>query len=340
MERVMDGHSEPQAPPTSTEKHHRTMGKPKRSPPTATTAAVAEFNPQGRMKAVPAFSETNNKSKQESPWSFQPSQNNNKADVSSSSFLRHLSSSRRGLGATTTTRSKASTSQHNLERRISTIGQKRKNRRHQDHDDDDDDDKEEENRHDDPFEDEEGGRTSIGPLAKPFQAPNSPVPNESKMTKKKKNKKNKKNPPEEEPVSRPQSLTEGSTTIDSNKNKNNKGSIVLKEADSPTAKQPNETRRVAADTTNPPPPLSTDNNDQHNQPTATHNNNKKNKRKRLKVRSRQKNIRKDTRPDHAKPLHLQLHGRPSFQPYQGRPLTAETRRYCSRTRHEKQPAEP
>jgi hypothetical protein len=44
-------------------------------------------------------------------------------------------------------------------------------------------------------------------------------------------------------------------------------------------------------------------------------------RKRTKKRSRQKNIYKDTRPMHGKPLHLQL----GTSQFQGRPMTAETR---------------
>ena len=49
--------------------------------------------------------------------------------------------------------------------------------------------------------------------------------------------------------------------------------------------------------------------------------NKKRKPKRRKVRSKQKNIRKDTRGMHEKPKHLRV----GASNYQGRPLTDETR---------------
>ena len=49
--------------------------------------------------------------------------------------------------------------------------------------------------------------------------------------------------------------------------------------------------------------------------------NDKKKRRRRKIRSRQKNIRKDSRADHNKPEHLRIGSRK----YQGRPMTAETR---------------
>jgi len=49
------------------------------------------------------------------------------------------------------------------------------------------------------------------------------------------------------------------------------------------------------------------------------------KRKRRKVRSRQKNIRKDTRPSSQKPEFLRLRGRTESVAYGGRPLTQATR---------------
>jgi hypothetical protein len=72
-------------------------------------------------------------------------------------------------------------------------------------------------------------------------------------------------------------------------------------------------------------PLSNDDNEKssgaNNEPSADASANNTNKRKRRKVRSRQKNIRKDTRSMADKPAHL-IPGNPN---YQGRPMTQATR---------------
>lgn len=66
----------------------------------------------------------------------------------------------------------------------------------------------------------------------------------------------------------------------------------------------------------PPPSTHTDSNESSN-----NNGDKKKKKNRVKTRSKQKNIRRDNRPDTAKPQHLQLGARD----YNGRPLTKETK---------------
>ena len=218
-----------------------------------------------------------------------------------------------------------------LRKQILSFGRNKK-RKNLDDEVDDDDDTDGHNSNDDDDDDEEGGRTTIKLKEKKkfvmdnmqdiMEKYNTDQTNKTKKKKKKKKKKGKKERQadkiiEEEPtmtVMNEQNQPTNSETTDRPMNSTKKEEILStesisdnKQSDKDGTKEMND-KPVVPSTSQPPPTTTTTK-----------------KRKKPKVRSKQKNIKKDSRPSSQKPEHLRI----GTKEYAGRPLTAQTRSFLS-----------
>ena len=153
------------------------------------------------------------------------------------------------------------------------------------HEDDSDIDAEDEDISD---EEEEGGRTSIKNKSKPVSADATGV----NLAKTKKPKKPKKKGKKERTAEKEKQQSQATNEIES--------------------KEPTQT----------PAENETSKDDKE---SGIERSNAEKRKKRRKVRSKQKNIKKDSRPSHEKPEHLRV----GFKSYAGRPMTDVTRSYLS-----------
>ena len=190
-------------------------------------------------------------------------------------------------------------------KKIMSIGRRNKRKLDDDDDDDDenhyyedgdemDDEKIEKNYHESDDDDDEG-RTSAVKAKVISKSQNNTIPHQGVVGKKKKKKSKKERQRELEKLE--------------NKMKDENGNVKL-QYEQEQGKQSKDNKHMT---------------DGKIDDSNVENSGEKPKKKRRKVRSKQKNVRKDNRPNFKKPDHLQI----GSASYQGRPLTKETRAFMN-----------
>jgi len=263
---------------------------------------TAEFNSSG-FSAVTSFFQSNINKKDDT---IIETKSTSTLSLSSSSSKKN---NRLGLGSSSSSSSQNQNKNsslkdiHESKKRILKIGNKK--RKHMNDDDDDDEEEEKGNKEEaDDDDDEEEGRTSV---VKTKTQPNVDIAHliasETRTTKPEKKKKKKKGKKERLLAEKEQESNQNNRQ-DSNENNNNNTNTINDE-------ESNQNQ------------LNTKNNKDGD---ASNDDKSKNKgRKKPKIRSKQKNVRKDNRPTHLKPDHLKI----GSVAYQGRPLTQETREFLN-----------
>jgi len=282
---------------------------------------TAEFTSDGFSAVASFFGQKEQKTKTED--------NNNEVNSSSSKKKKHYKS-RSGVG------SSSSTLKHSLsllspdqtaKKRILSVGNKRKRNNNDDDDDDDDNGEDSEvkgtqsggeiEKSDD--EDHDEGRTSAIKQKTIKDSNITEIAMKTKETKTKKKKKKK---------SKKERLREAETDVNKSKDSEKMGGDKGVTAEGQDKKDLDQTTNDPPTETEIAESVEKDQNGNDTIDDAKAQNlakTKSQKGKRRRVRSKQKNVRKDTRNSNQKPDHLKL----GSATYRGRPLTKETRSFMN-----------